>query len=817
MNANLIDPTGIPTYTGNIDELEKKAADLKKDAEAIRDGGADIHSDFQGLRAFYQAPEAEQLFATTKPVADKADAFAGDLEKVASALDGFAAEIRPLVEKLDDLKQQAAAFIAEDVKTDEDWQYDDDKVAKNNDLWQDVTTTADAFWAAERAAANKITALVGGTHWVVDDGTHKPNAYRFSAEDMKRAGAAPWGKPVEEEHHWYEIGHWVKKTVWNGLIVDFIGKGIVQDGIVGTADGLLTLFGGHGGERAKAAWNGLGNVFSGLAQYTIWPFEWLLSRTVGGTNGDNEQKAAFRQVLRGFVAWDQWQENPARAAGGAAFNVVTTFFSGGTATATRTGAGAAAKAAKLADAVGKIGRAIDPVAQGSKLAGAAVKAGKIDQMVSSALQSTKASTALEKLRNAFTVTATTTPSGATHLPDGRALNVHGPVPELPPGKTAVEVSQSTGGVPAHSVKYGDDEFLTPDGRVVDGNGAPRKGSAAMVELSEADRAVLGNAHSPATREHATVSVGHQASVIGDSQHGSSGMRPDSGSVPTGHGDSARMEHRGGGQPQVGNSPSGTVPTHHGGHGGQSHNGSGGSADAHSDGRSTQTAHNPHGGADTSHDHSPDDTGFSDDLPHGPEENGAAGAAVEDQGDHWTPMDPKVVEERIAQLESEGHAPGRHLHPSDDALKRRLGTPMTDQDGNLKIYSPASENVGHVKSENNIDPLTGTTVDGANGRVHRVGGCATRFDSAEDMVRADAFFRDYIARSGRVPTESFPISDILGPGGHERLTGFYRDPLHPDEFLPIDFRGGSIKAIYREVDGEYKLITMYANHAPGRHP
>ncbi len=25
---------------------------------------------------------------------------------------------------------------------------------------------------------------------------------------------------MEEKHHWYEVGHWVKSFVWDGLIVD---------------------------------------------------------------------------------------------------------------------------------------------------------------------------------------------------------------------------------------------------------------------------------------------------------------------------------------------------------------------------------------------------------------------------------------------------------------------------------------------------------------------------------------------------------------------------------------------------------------------
>ncbi|WP_180685253.1 hypothetical protein, partial [Streptomyces gossypiisoli] len=76
----MINPSQIPQFTGDLEQLETDYAALKTDAGNVRDAGRDVHSQFQGLSAYYQAPEAEQLFATTKPVKDKADAFADDLE-----------------------------------------------------------------------------------------------------------------------------------------------------------------------------------------------------------------------------------------------------------------------------------------------------------------------------------------------------------------------------------------------------------------------------------------------------------------------------------------------------------------------------------------------------------------------------------------------------------------------------------------------------------------------------------------------------------------------------------------------------------------
>ncbi len=99
----------------------------------------------------------------------------------------------------------------------------------------------------------------------------------------------------------------------------------------------------------------------------------------------------------------------------------------------------------------------------------------------------------------------------------------------------------------------------------------------------------------------------------------------------------------------------------------------------------------------------------------------------------------------------------------------------------------------------------------------MGPYATRFNDAEDMVRADQYFRQEIARTGEPPDAELPIADLLGPEGHTRFTGFYRNPADLNEFLPVNFEGGTIRPVYRMEDGDWKLITMYANPAPGRHP
>ncbi|MFJ2865286.1 hypothetical protein [Kitasatospora sp. NPDC087314] len=174
--------------------------------------------------------------------------------------------------------------------------------------------------------------------------------------------------------------------------------------------------------------------------------------------------------------------------------------------------------------------------------------------------------------------------------------------------------------------------------------------------------------------------------------------------------------------------------------------------------------------------------------------------------------------RIADLGGEGHAPGRHVKPDDTALQTRLGTTMTNPDGSPKIYTQASNNAGHVKSKDHIDPLTGTTVDGENGGVHKCGPYATRYDDPADLVTVDKYMRKYIRENGRPLNSPVPIEDILGPEGHKRFTGFYKDPQDPIRYLPVDFEGGNIATFYEpDAHGKWHLVTSYANPAQGKHP
>ncbi|MGE7389909.1 hypothetical protein ACQKM2_30960 [Streptomyces sp. NPDC004126] len=353
-----INPCTIPQFTGDLDALEQDRAAIAAAASTLRDTGANVDNTFQGLASFYSAPEAAQLFATTNRVQTESDYFADQLEVAAQALGEFATEARPIVARLKQLQAQATAFT-NTIQGDAHWKDDGKKTDENNDLIHDVNAAAEAFWAAERTCASKIRALYGRPALTVDDGTHADGMHGYRAADLNKIQDVPWGSQLEQSHRWYDVGHWAKSFIWDGLIMD---------GIVGTVHGLGTLVGWDGSAAAGQAWTGLAKLATGIA----------LSSSPGTAfvfwNADDKAMPAWfrdsrntmKETGKALVAWDEWGKNPARAAGAVTFNALTTIFSGGVGTGVKTGG-----LAKTISIAGKAGRLIDPMTYVGQAAGKA--------------------------------------------------------------------------------------------------------------------------------------------------------------------------------------------------------------------------------------------------------------------------------------------------------------------------------------------------------------------------------------------------------------------------------------------------------------
>ncbi|MER7175186.1 hypothetical protein [Streptomyces mesophilus] len=350
MSETALNPEEIPEFTGNLEQLEKDASAVALDGTAIAEAASKVDSTFRGLSSYYAAPEADQLFASTGPVATGGGVFEDDLTVIGGALAAYATEIRPIVDRFKQLRAEAEAFRTS-IADDDKWREDGDLVEENNNRRSAVNQAFADFQAAERTCHNKIVALVGGTALKVTDGSKDKNQYGFRAEDLDGAKDLPWGNPVEESTPWYHI----HEHAW-----DF-GKGLVVDGVWGTLKGLWTLVNVTDWDAFSQAWTGLAKLATGLV-ITASPFGaafWLAPEDKL-PSWIRDSRTAMKETGKALVAWDQWGSNPARAAGATTFNVLTTVFTAG-AGAGVSGAGKAGAISKAIAAAGKAGRIIDPM------------------------------------------------------------------------------------------------------------------------------------------------------------------------------------------------------------------------------------------------------------------------------------------------------------------------------------------------------------------------------------------------------------------------------------------------------------------------
>ncbi|MFD3614878.1 hypothetical protein ACFWWT_06455 [Streptomyces sp. NPDC058676] len=767
----MLKPGEIPQFTGDLPKLETDYADLKKDAGDIRKTGEDVHSQFQGLSAYYTAPDAEQLFATTKPVKDRADAFADDLETVSGALSSYATEIRPLVDKLKELKTSAQTFV-DSVKDDDEWEYDEDKIDKHNQIRDEITATVAAFWAAERTCHNKITALwSGGTQMVAGDGSERKDQYGFNAEDMKNA-KVPWGDPAEEKHHWYEVGHWVKSFVWDGLIVD---------GVWGTIKGLGTLVGFGGWDAMGQAWKGLAQLATGLVISSI-PGAGALFWTLPDDKLPSwirDSRTAMKETGKALVAWDEWGKNPGRAAGAVTFNVLTTVFTGG-AGAGVAGAGKAGAVAKVLSAAGKAGKVIDPMTYIAKGAGAGLS--KIGDI----------SAALKGVGNidipALPENAITLPEGALKLPDGTVRLPEGAaIPagatELPGGN--IRLPDDTPVLPAGAERLNTPEgepmlFADRNGNILDERGNVQLDAKAPGPKDIVDRPASGDPAAGAdvprvdspVREPALVGAGANTAEAGghirlgnslDTNLGDVGRAGDD--LPTGRPDTTP-----GGT--AGQTPGGTAGDHmprndlneplRQGNGdtpstGGTHNDDPGTGGTHNDGPGTSGTHNEPpatggahpGGLDDVARGADDAAGGAEDAARGADEPGAT--PNHDGTGHDRPLTPEQRQEISRQQVEKANADPdwRQRHYDSDGTRKSIygkdenGNPLTrlKQKDSGEWYNPDGRPAAAPEKYQPIKPIEGTRDTVIPDHIDHLDDSAAHRRASMDLNTAERAFKE----------------------------------------------------------------------------
>ncbi|MGW5342379.1 hypothetical protein [Streptomyces sp. NPDC004050] len=454
-----VDPAEVPVFTGDLAALGRKAKAISSGGTTVQTKASDVHTSFGGLQAFYQAPEAEQLFATTKPVSDWGVRVSSDMTTIAGALDTYARDAEPLVRRLDSLRIEAESFRSK-VSGDEKWYEDGDLTDQNLERRNKIAEVWAQFHEVERSAHAKIVALVDGSPLKVNDGSNGPGMYGYKAEDLKQAKSLPWGDAVQES-----VPAW---QVWEHAW-DF-GTGFIVDGVGGTLEGLGGLVGLDGGDTFKASWTGLAKLSTASAITSLPGLGPIFLAAPADKLPPwlRESRTAMKETGKALLAWDQWGSNPSRAAGAVVFNVITTIATGGTGGSV-SGAGKAGAVAKALSFAGKAGRVVDPMTYVFKGAGAGVS--KVGDVMAALRGMGKGEIPKINIDGAVAL-----PDGAKTLPDGSI--------KLPPGSAvpegAIKLPNDTVKLPAGTTEFppgtvklpknGAAQFMDPEGNIYDAKG-----------------------------------------------------------------------------------------------------------------------------------------------------------------------------------------------------------------------------------------------------------------------------------------------------------------------------------------------------------
>ncbi|MCC9194061.1 hypothetical protein LOC59_10465 [Arthrobacter sp. zg-Y916] len=293
----------------------------------------------------YDIAGSEVVFNAFRPVTTSAGDLDSDVGTVDKAVLAYADTVDALKVRLDAVKADAANFFSRTRgRSQDDWDDDEGLIQAEQNIIGDLNLLYADLQEAQRVCANAISAIYGGPSYVLttEEGAGTGEVeFGFSGEQLDAAaveGNVPWGQPTEWDKPWY-------RDAWDG--VASFGKG-VWSGITGTVTGLGNMVGLGGGEAFAQTWKGLGALATNLAIMTSPVVQVAL---LASGNGDRVRQAGDELLAVGKAAihWDEWQTDPAYAAGATSFDLASILLTAG--------AGATAKVGSVAGKIGDIANA----------------------------------------------------------------------------------------------------------------------------------------------------------------------------------------------------------------------------------------------------------------------------------------------------------------------------------------------------------------------------------------------------------------------------------------------------------------------------
>ncbi|CAQ01186.1 hypothetical protein CMS1072 [Clavibacter sepedonicus] len=391
----LIDPGSIPGVGMSPDLIRSAASTLATASTGVSQHGASAVASWQTMSTVYQAPESEALLAVMAPVGQETTALADGFTKVAKALKDFADTVEPIVVTLKDLQTQAVAFVAlaeqgydlpavGDQPTTQLTDYGSVQTSpggmysspahhvewtdyppynqRNDELIKAVAVQATALDEAQADCVNAIAAA---------DPTRASCAVPVQGTDFTAAAVAGTALPFGQMASGRQT-----------CVGSFLGG--AGDAVTSMAEGLGSLISynpetsawgdwGHAGASALGVVEGLGAL---IAPTPI--FQMLADDSSGVTPGwmrdfSRSTVDKQRQMVEGFVgSGEQWESDPARAAGSLFVNVGSLLIPVGGEVAA--GAKVVSVGARVASVGGRVAEAADAASVAGRVAGAGARA-----------------------------------------------------------------------------------------------------------------------------------------------------------------------------------------------------------------------------------------------------------------------------------------------------------------------------------------------------------------------------------------------------------------------------------------------------------
>ncbi|GAB3248884.1 TNT domain-containing protein [Arthrobacter pigmenti] len=324
--------------------LRTEAEKFKTKADKVEDLASDSFNSWSSMPGVYEAPEASIVYGAFAPVKTSGQDLAGDAATVKSAIDTYAGEAESIKGRYDALMVRWRSVEAQKAADDE-WQEDEDLVKEDNDILSDANALMAEYMAAQRTCANKISGIYGGPTYVptTQEGAGPGEVqYGFTGEQLDAAaaeGKLPWGEPSEYDAPWYEDS-------WNA--VKSFGKG-VWSGVTGTVTGLWNMVNFTDWDTFSTTWKGIATLAVDVA---------VVSRPgIQTSSRAMEARERLLAVGKSAIHWDEWQEDPAYAAGASTFDLATILLTAGAGAVTKTGS-VASKVSTVAGAGTKAGTAV---------------------------------------------------------------------------------------------------------------------------------------------------------------------------------------------------------------------------------------------------------------------------------------------------------------------------------------------------------------------------------------------------------------------------------------------------------------------------